>query len=527
MKINLINKVFSSGIILASILVLLRRVWLMELDTFEFDDAFMFIRYAENILAGHGFTWNPGEPLIYGNTSILYTYLVAINKWLFGGFLSNTWILISTTLLFGLAFLIVLQMGLYKFAKSEWLKNRLMIGISTIPFLVLPMIFGFHISTGMESTLSLFLNTLFIFSILTLYKKENTNLISFVLPVIIGYLLFLCRPDNALVVGLFPLLLFASKKRMKHILYFGGLLFVIILIDSIIKYISFGEVLPLSFYAKKSGFSDGYTAKYFWNPVRYITQITAYMMPFILVMFLFVRKRYIGLIAAFFAPLIITFLYYLTFDQIMGFNARLYFPFIPYFIIPAFIILDKETARIKNGEFGVWNYNHLVTKTALLIVFLFLTVFSKYRFINKYESYAIKAGNKNAIAVQNLEDRKYNREVSIKLISALLKVFPDDFVFAATEHGFISGDNPKKKILDLSGLHNYEIAKNGYSEKVLIDSKPDLVWMPHQDLTVLHHDIRSGSYFKENYEYLTNVYAFGCAIRKDSKYYYELKQKVK
>ncbi|MEZ5023255.1 MAG: hypothetical protein R2728_08360 [Chitinophagales bacterium] len=526
MKINTINKVSIAAILVASMVILFRRVWLMELDTFEFDDAFMFIRYAENILAGYGYTWNPGEPLVYGNTSILFTYIVALNKLLFGSVLSNSWILSSATFVFAIAFLVALIQGLFKHVQSELLQNRLLIGAITLPFLVMPLILGFHISTGMETTLSLFLNTIFIFSIWSINKLEKVKFTNVIAPALIGYAMFLCRPDNALVVALFPFLFLGFNKKYKHLLYLGATLFVLIVIDSIIKYLAFGEILPLSFYAKKSGFTEGYTAKYFWNPVKYITQIIAYLMPYIILIFVFVRKKYLGWLTSFLLPLLLTFTYYLTFDQIMGFNARLYFPFIPYIIIPAVFLLDKTIVQYKNGDKEIWNYNSLITKTCLLIVFLFFTVFSKYRFINKYETYAINAGNKDAIAVQDLDHRKYNREVSIKKISNLLKEFPDDFVFAATEHGFISGDNPKKVIVDLSGLHNYEIAKNGYSEKVIQDTKPDFIWMPHQDLTVLHYNIRSGAYFQSEYEYITNVYAFGCAIRKDSKYYEELKSLV-
>jgi hypothetical protein len=173
-----------------------------------------------------------------------------------------------------------------------------------------------------------------------------------------------------------------------------------------------------------------------------------------------------------------------------------------------------------------WDINMLFKKLLFLFLFLFLTVYSKYRFINMYEAYAIREGNKNAIAIPDLEKRKYNREVSISKLSELIKSFPSDLVFAATEHGFISGDNPETRIVDLSGLHNYSIAKHGFNEDILIAENPDLIWMPHQDLTVLHHEVRTSPYFLDNYEYITDVYAFGIAIRKDSKYYNQLKDSL-
>src|SRR5262244_3673254 len=34
----------------------------------DFDDAYMYLRYAHNLLRGHGISWNPGTP-VYGPTS--------------------------------------------------------------------------------------------------------------------------------------------------------------------------------------------------------------------------------------------------------------------------------------------------------------------------------------------------------------------------------------------------------------------------------------------------------------------------
>jgi hypothetical protein len=525
LKLSKLNIVLSGGLAVVAIAMLIRRVWLMELDTFEFDDAFMFIRYAENILAGNGYAWNANEPMVYGNTSILYTYVIAVNQWLFGKYLSISWVLISAALIFGIGFLLHLQMGLWRNIKSAAFKNRLVIALFTLPFLVFPLIYGFHISTGMETTLSLFLHSVFIFATLKFWNEDNVPLKSILGVSLVGYLLFLTRPDNAVVVAVFPIMLWLSQKKWKPVYAYIAVMAVIIGVDSLVKYWAFGEILPLSFYAKKSGFTEGYTAKYFWNPIKYITQFTAYLLPYILAISLFVRKKSFYFLLAFVLPLAITFAYYFTFDQIMGFNARLYFPFMPYIIVPAILLMDQTLQDFKRGDTSLWNYNALISKTSLVIVFLLITVFSKYRFINQYESWAIKTGNKNAIPIENLEQRKFNREKSIIIISDWLKDFPDDFVFGATEHGFISGDNPTKKIVDFSGLHNRFIAKSGYNESVLIENQPDFIWMPHQDLTVLHYKIRSGAYFKEHYEYIPNYFAFGCAIRKDSKYYDLLKAK--
>ena len=41
------------------------------------DDSFITFRYARNLLAGSGFTYNPGQPAVLGTTTPLYTLLMA------------------------------------------------------------------------------------------------------------------------------------------------------------------------------------------------------------------------------------------------------------------------------------------------------------------------------------------------------------------------------------------------------------------------------------------------------------------
>lgn len=47
------------------------------LDGPPFEDAAMIMRYAENVAAGHGFVWNPGEPPVDGATDFLFMLSVA------------------------------------------------------------------------------------------------------------------------------------------------------------------------------------------------------------------------------------------------------------------------------------------------------------------------------------------------------------------------------------------------------------------------------------------------------------------
>src|SRR5512138_4009826 len=49
----------------------------------DFDDAYMYLRYADHLLAGHGVAWNAGEGPVFGVTRLLHLGVVAVLRWLF------------------------------------------------------------------------------------------------------------------------------------------------------------------------------------------------------------------------------------------------------------------------------------------------------------------------------------------------------------------------------------------------------------------------------------------------------------
>ena len=53
------------------------------LHTTILDDAYIFLRYAENFVNGYGFVWNIGEPPVEGYTSFLYLATLILVKFLY------------------------------------------------------------------------------------------------------------------------------------------------------------------------------------------------------------------------------------------------------------------------------------------------------------------------------------------------------------------------------------------------------------------------------------------------------------
>ncbi len=70
------------GAILTTLLVAAERLWtLLHAPPTDFDDAYMFLRYAHNLIDGYGLRWNRGEPPVYGATSLPHVLVVALVRW--------------------------------------------------------------------------------------------------------------------------------------------------------------------------------------------------------------------------------------------------------------------------------------------------------------------------------------------------------------------------------------------------------------------------------------------------------------
>src|SRR5436190_7020418 len=56
------------------------RVYVEQSTGFQFDDAWITYRYAENLAAGNGFVYNPGE-YVEGSTAPLLVVLLSLSRW--------------------------------------------------------------------------------------------------------------------------------------------------------------------------------------------------------------------------------------------------------------------------------------------------------------------------------------------------------------------------------------------------------------------------------------------------------------
>ncbi len=518
----------------------------------EFDDSYMFLRYAKHWLSGDGFSWNVEDGTVYGITSITHLLVITAVRGLTD--FPDTLVLTSVSLAAGLASVAVLiGIGFVFFPalRNTWLP------LLAVPCIVLAFPFRYHSQTGMETTLAILFNSVFIGCILLLERRRT--IARLLLCAVVAYGCFLTRPDMGVYCLLLPgLFLLAGNWRhwrwaIAYSLVFVGLL----CLDLLWKQAAFGDLLPLSYYAKSAGFYRGYIGSYKWNAADYTYNFFRGSLFFVLVIVYCTTRQSAPKIAAIGIPFFLTVSYYATVTQIMGSVSRYYYPSLPFLVLGAFVALEgflRPTAtQQKNpaqrelstegelsarGELSEQSVPQATSqrgpqaagssrvslwRTLVLIglVFFFTSPEVERRLIAAWRDWAIgepphfrtkypyKTPSGGVLPTLGWWE-------SILAMNSLLKKMPSDVAIASSEYGYLGSEHPKLTIIDLVGLHDRTIAHEGFSTEYLLSRRPDLLWMPHSDYTFATKEILDSDDFASNYTFYPTAYDYGLAVHKHS-----------
>jgi hypothetical protein len=109
-----------------------------------------------------------------------------------------------------------------------------------------------------------------------------------------------------------------------------------------------------------------------------------------------------------------------------------------------------------------------------------------------------------------------------------LSALPDDLVIATTEVGRVAAWNPQKKIVDLAGLNEPQIACGGpWLDWLMESQRPDLIYLPPSVYADMNRQILSDTRFRDSYKYYAPDQiraSMGLALRKDSKYFSQMQR---
>jgi len=491
-----------------------------------FDDAYRYLRYSNNMLSGYGITWNPGWEQVFGATNLLYLFVLALARSVFR-IPAMAALKLGSLVPGGLGLVLLFAACGLRMRKGN-ARNLLIAAALTLPLLLSQKIFLAHLGRGTDTMLSFFCNTLLIFSVFLLLKKPGAG--RAVTVSVCAYLTYLARPDNAIIAVLFPCLaiLFLqednNKKRTLAVFFLSITL--LLVMDAALKILAFGDFLPLAYYAERTVFSSLIYCQGNWNPFIFLNSFLAITYPFLLIMIFMAERKHIRLLAVFTAPVLLTFLYYFRIIHVMGYHSRYYFPSLPFLVVCAVICLNDFLG--KESKRRTFISGDLAMRVLLAIALFYVnftfhsehsrTVFTKYLpKPYKIDWVSFETGGRR---IERAKQELWWEAVFD--MARLAKRFPEGTVMAGTEHGYVSFAAPHVVIIDLTGLNDAHIARNGFSMEYLLGKKPDVIWMPFPAYPRMIRSILENKAFQKEYEYYPKVVRYGLAIRKKGEHYNEI-----
>ncbi len=483
-----------------------------------FDDAYMFVRYADHVLGGWGVAWNAGEAPVHGNTSALYlAELIAIRSVFHGdpGHVAVVGSLVGAVAALVAAVHLVRSIGRTMGCEvSTWSWAALV-----VPTLLAAPTFRYHAVTGMDTTLAFTLIAATIAASARLVD-DRPRVDSAIACGLLGWLSIEARPDNGILALGVPLGLAWAAGRLRQGSIAFGTSIAAAALSTAAKFAYFGDPMPLAAAAKRAGFYGDYLAGWRWNPVAYLLEVGLWLSPWLVLGLLGASRSRGRWYAALIVPLSMTWATLFGVVQIMGFHARYYVPGSAVLLAAATIgAVDLLRTRAVS-PLGLVGPGALVglllgaqpIAAAYERVALTRETPRPERYYAQPKPLPTRRINPSTQAIIRVLQRandasKPGREAS-----------PDNakVSLAATEYGLIGATLPMVPILDLAGLHDPVLAHGGGVVDRLIQVKPTLIWMPFPDYDGMTRALYCDRRLWDEYEVVPGAFRFGVAIRRDA-----------
>jgi hypothetical protein len=483
-----------------------------------FDDAYMFIRYARNWLGGYGLAWNPSEDPVYGTTSLLHCFVVTILR--AGAPLSDAHVLLLASALPVIAAWLLASYSLSRLAITSALRHNWLAWLALLaPLLLVNETVLYHAQSGMDTMLSLLCNVLLVHCTLVAVGRPGLSVLR---PVILAaYLAFLARPENGILAVLFAglaLVLLSPPPGAKRrgALYLAALAGILAM-DALLKQLVFADVVPLSYYVKRSGFYQGYLDRGLWNPFKYLELMWKLVLPCAAVFVLVLARRHARIGTVFAVPVVAAIAYYFTVVQVMGAQARFYVPLLPLVISPAALLLDRAMARVDTPT--LIPTAALVARVALLGLAA-TTVPLGLRAAGRQYDRQVRQEWENAAHVRPTRSQNGLPRLgwwsSIQAMSQWVDRAPAGTTVALSEVGLVGARAPHVRLIDLSGLNDRVFAHQGFSAEDLFRRQPDVIWLPPAAYSQIVNAIELSPRLREEYLYYPGAFDYGLALRRES-----------
>ncbi len=514
-------------LILASsaLLIALRALNLFEIGVL-WDDAYIFQRYAHNLMTEHQLAWNPGGSPTYGLTSLAFllivvpAQLVAGGNWALGAALSSSFC--------GVLFVALL---LWMMGRSAPAGAARALGAALVISCVASSATPDHFASGMDTTFALaYLSGALLVALA--YERSSTRRNALALGVVAG-LAFVVRPDLLLVTLAVPLshTVFAKDAPTRRRSALGlavGLGTVLTLMA--LTHGMFGTALPLPGYTKVPGFyGEGFDEIYRGRALEaFLSFFEAYWPLFLLILVdtVLQGKRALRELPALDRGLLVALLLFVAYHlfgtlPIMSYSQRFYQPLVPLLALLTVRGVERLWKRIlpslgadKPGRFSA------VFALALAVV-LFSSLAPAISATGRSLTAGVSSGRTFGF---DLERAARSGPIPKNWYRvAALKSLPSEVTIATTEIGALGAVLPDHRIYDLAGLTAPDFALAPFDPNVLFDKyKPDIIYLPHPDYREMNQKLKAAPQFADYDVYSKaelGTTAFGMAIWRQSPHY--------
>lgn len=489
----------------------------------DFDDAYMYLRYAIHLLAGQGVAWNAGEGAVYGVTSLLHLAAVASTRAIFPA-LTPAAVLQTASGGAAIGFLAAL-VGLAALCSRQPRLHRNWIFWTAV---VLSLVacreaFGFHASTGMDTMVSALANAVLVFCTLQLAKAPTPARALW--AALAALLAVIARPDNLLCALACPALavgMLAPRPKGKPLAAFtlilGGWLGVLALAE----WRWLGSPLPLSFFAKQPWYYPGFAGEFGWNPFLFLKVFALSAGPFVVALMLFADRAGARRAVVLLLPALATMLVLGRFNQIMGHLGRFYYPFLPFFVAAGALEFDAWLGRVRadRAVVAAMLRRAAIATSVMVAGSLSLSVAADLYDRRAQTQRLVPTSGYHTPAQTPLPE--LDSWHAAHAIADMATESPVPTSFAMSEHGLPGALAPQATIIDVLGLHDPHFARHGFSAAELFRRKPDVIWLPHADHTQMLRDIFESDDFWNHYVFYPDAFFHGIAMRIDSPGYQRL-----
>ena len=501
--------------IVVTVSLALERFWtLLHAPPTSFDDAYMFLRYAHNLIDGYGLRWNRGEAPVYGATSLPHVLVVALVRWA-GPRLSEAAVLQISSGAAAALLVAALVLTCARFAQHPALRRQGWFwGALLVSLLAYTEPFQFHAQSGMDTMLAALANTVLIYAALAL--ADTPTIRRGIATGVAAYLAYLVRPDNALYAMFVPPLCLALGQpvaaRLRPLLAFAATVSLLVAIDLLLKTAYLGTPLPLGAWVKRPHYYAGFAGEYTWNPLWFLSVFFVGLWAFIGPLIVFTTRRSARLVLALLSLVAATFAAFFDVNQIMGHLGRFYFPSLPFIVVAAALSVDRFFLPPLEVTAPA-----LVARLGGAAIFLLGGAWALDAAGARYQARAASQslasiGGYHVVGRHPLPE--LDSWTSSEEIGRFARSAPMGTRIAMSEHGLVGAMAPDAVIIDVLGLHDRDFALHGFRVAELWRREPEVIWMPHPDHTQMIRDILDSSRFWLEYDFYPDAFTYGVALRR-------------